>query len=445
MTQLEFYKSFQFVVELLVAEGIFVGRLQRRSNFWLRLGITVPLIFLFSYLFPILSKDAFYTSFMFLGIFAITVLASKLLFAETWFKIIFCCVAGYTVQHMSYELYNLISTALGANSGNPMGFYGEMSSSLFSNPFLAILYVFLYVIIYFFSGFFFAKNIKKSKSLHIKNGFLFPFVIFILVIDILLNAIVVYYISTDGNVLYMVIVGIYNVICCGISLFLQFEVVIRKRLEVDMETMKRLHHQEREQYAITKENIELINLKCHDLKHQIRTIGTTSTVSSSTIKEIERVISIYDSKIKTDNEALDVILTEKSLLCNSYGIELSCIIDGKQLTFMDATDVYALFGNLFDNAIEAVRGLDAERRIINLKIKRNKAFVHINMSNCFDGTIEFEGGMPRTTKTDKKYHGYGMKSIKHICQQYGGTVSVATDNNIFSITLLFGDETNLAI
>ena len=54
------------------------------------------------------------------------------------------------------------------------------------------------------------------------------------------------------------------------------------------------------------------------------------------------------------NEALDLVLTEKSILCTEYRIKLSTMVDGSMLNFMKTTDVYALFGNLMDNAIESV-------------------------------------------------------------------------------------------
>ena len=69
------------------------------------------------------------------------------------------------------------------------------------------------------------------------------------------------------------------------------------------------------------------------------------------------MISIYDSMLKTGNEALDVIFAEKSLVCRKNDIKLNCMIDGAKLSFMENTDIYALFGNLMDNAIEAIEKL----------------------------------------------------------------------------------------
>ncbi len=50
MTQFEFYKSFQFIIELLVAEGIFLYNLSLRKFAVFRIMGGVALTFVFSYL-----------------------------------------------------------------------------------------------------------------------------------------------------------------------------------------------------------------------------------------------------------------------------------------------------------------------------------------------------------------------------------------------------------
>ena len=104
MTQLEFYKSYQFLVELLAAECLFILRLQRRKYFIPRAVIALAACWAIFRFFPILSQNAFYISFMFFVLFAATVFACKFLYKERWLVIVFCCVAGYTTQHMSYEI-----------------------------------------------------------------------------------------------------------------------------------------------------------------------------------------------------------------------------------------------------------------------------------------------------------------------------------------------------
>lgn len=440
MTQLEFYKSFQFMTELLVAESLFCVRLQRRAFFPLRLLGCVVACFLFSWLFPLPFENSIWLSLMFFLMFSFTVACSFFLFKEAPIKIIFCLIAGYTTQHLAYEIHNLGLNLMGVSASSPMGFYSGQSIAIFSNPLLLLYYLWIYTFAYFFVWLIFGRKIERGEKFRMQNGYVFLFVVIILAVDIILNAVVVYNIASDGNTLYMIIVGIYNILCCVFALFLQFEVTLRRKLQMTLETVQQLRYQEKEQYTVSKENIALINMKCHDLKHQIREIGSSGSLNAASVAEIEKLISIYDSAVKTDNDALDIILTEKSLLCNKNGIKLSCIVDGKRLNFMTEEDIYSLFGNLIDNAIEAVLHLGEEKRVIGLRVRAMGKFVSVNVHNFYEHEIRFVDGVPQTTKSDKEYHGFGMRSIQYVCEKYNGHLSINAENGVFNINILFVDR-----
>lgn len=436
MTQFEFYKSFLFVIELLAAEFIYLHRLRRKKYFLLRAAIGTFACFVFAFFLPVISNDAFYCSLLFLLIFSFVVLMCKMAFNESWLTVIFCCLAGYTTQHLSYEMYNAALTLMNI-SANQGGFYGSAGfTEIFPNLFVFTIYIFIYVMAYCLCYFFFGTKINKGEEIVIESTFIFVFTIFILVIDIVLNAIVVYNPVPDGQ-LYVIIIGMYNILCCFVSLYLQFEVALRREIEKKVDVLQEMLNQARKQYALSKENIDLINMKCHDFKHQIHALGGGQTVSPVALKELEDSISIYDSIVKTGNDALDIILTEKSLLCNKQKIRFSCMIDGEKLNFMKKEDTYALFGNIVDNAIEAVSKVEPEKRTISLRVKMLDGMIAISASNYFNRALLKKDGVIQTTKADKKNHGYGIKSIRYICENYGGDVNIVTDEDIFTINLLF--------
>ena len=66
--------------------------------------------------------------------------------------------------------------------------------------------------------------------------------------------------------------------------------------------------------------------------------------------------------MRTGNEILDTILTEKSLICENSGIHINCVADGSLLAFMNPVDLYTLFGNALDNAIEAGEKAGKQRK-----------------------------------------------------------------------------------
>lgn len=439
LSQLFWYKPI-FMTELLIAEALFAVRLKRRSLFPLRLAAALALCYGVSFALPAAFFNPVYCSFLFVSLFFVSVLMMKFCFRESWINILFSSIAGYTTQHIAFELYDLIVNLADLNGGQAFNFYGSEVGSVyapFADPLTALIYLFDYIIVYWSSFMIFGRRISKNEPLKLKNTAVMILVALIVLIDILLTSMITYYSEENFDSFYTRMLCVFNLICCVLALYVQFELPLRKKLEDELTIINHLRAQEEKQYTFSRENIELINLKCHDLKHQIRQIGNVNAMNGAVIAEMENIISIYDSAVKTGNRALDIILTEKSLLCNKQGIKLSCIVDGAKLNFMSEIDLYSLFGNILDNAMEAVAGLEEDKRVIGITVKGVRDFVSINVHNYYDKELVFEAGLPKTTKTDEAYHGFGMKSIDMTCKKYGGDVSVRASDHVFNLSVLF--------
>ena len=438
LTSLFWYRPI-FMTELVVAEVLFSSCLKRKKGFALRLIGVLLLCFGIAFAFP-LVYNAIYCSFMFFFLFMVTVVVQKLLFDDSWGNIVYCSVAAYTMQHLSYELYDFIIVLAGLNSGMPLGTYGDGRFFAGQNTLTAVIGLFVYGVVYWLIYQFFASKIHKWDVLKLKTPSVVTLVVVIVLIDIVFSAIVSYSSGDVVNRTHIIMLYIYNIVCCLFCFYILFELPLRKKFENEYETVNRLREQEREQYAISKENINLINLKCHDLRHQVRMIGTQSRISTEAMNEIEKIISIYDSSVKTGNGTLDVTLTEKSLLCNSQNIRFSCIADGKCLNFIDEADLYSFFGNILDNAIEAVSKPDVQEKLISLSVKQTGGLISINEHNYYSGELDFESGLPLTTKQNKQYHGYGMKSIKNNVEKYWGKITVTAHGGVFNLNIIFPAE-----
>jgi len=440
-----FWYKFVFMAELLLAEAVIVFRLKRRRLFALR--FVLALIGAAGLCFAVPVFPGIWNAFVYLLLFGISIGALVACFDERIIKIVFCAVAAYTLQHIAYELFNLSAVAMGmsqtqnAYDNSLFGMliiYANSGHAFVSgNPFTLLVYLFEYGITYFFGYFFIDRKLDGRTDFGLDNVKMFAVAVIILFFDIVVSSVISYYSNLDYNRVYLILLDLFNLFCCIFALYLQFDIDDRGKLKSDLDIIKRLWQEKEEQYNESKANIELINQKCHDLKHQIRTIGSHNALDASVVKEIESVISIYDSSVKTDNDALDIILTEKSLYCSKRDIKLCCIIDGKKLGFMTDADLYALFGNLVDNAIEAVETLDKGKRVISLTIKETCGFLTINIHNYFDKEIVFENKLPVSTKGDNAYHGYGMKSVQMLCNKYGGEMSIKARNNVFNLNIVF--------
>lgn len=428
-----------FMAELLLGEGLFLFKLERKDKFAIKAPLLILSCFLVALIFPIPTDNAFYSMGMFFFFFLYTYFISLFLFKANWQMLLFCALCGYTTEHIAYELYSSLFNFFVANNWPSGGMYDYGSLKLFSGPLDVTIYIVSFLNVYWCIFLAFARRIVRGQGFKNSDSFKVLLIgIFFIFIDIVLNSVVSYYSNTQHyERIYLGIVALVNVIACVLGLLFIFEMYYRSNLVREYQIMQELRKEEKKQYMVSKETIDLINIKCHDFRHQIRELGKKENVDENAIRDVNKLIKIYDSSIKTSNDALNVILSEKSLTCSKYGITFSCIANGDLINFMSDEDIYSLFGNIVDNAIDAVKNLPEDQKTIDLKIKSVGNIVSISESNSFEGSLNFSDGLPKSTKNDPIHHGYGMKSIKMITEKYDGTLGVRTEGNKFILTLMF--------
>lgn len=434
-----FWYRIVFLIELLVAEFLFCKNLKRKERFALRLFLSIVFSSLVTLFFPLSFSNPFYISLMFIVIFISTLIGMIICFDESVWNLLFCAIASYTIQHIAYTLYTIIVEI----------FYLDqiMDYLIANNPYISndnrggysiitgIAYLTIYFSVYWIFYFTFACRIKKNSNLHIKNRFFLLLSGIIILVDVAFNMITIFNENKDITSYY--IESLYNIITCFIALELQFSQLSNKKIENELEAYKMLWAERNNQYEMSKKTIDIINIKCHDLKHQIRKIGNYQTINKQNVEEIEKNLQIYDSSYQTGNKALDVILTEKSLIGNEKSIQFNIIAEGALLNFINPTDIYSLFGNALDNAMEAVSNLKDDQKTITLIIKKINNMISIHIENYYQGELNMIDGMPKTKKSNTDYHGYGVLSMKTIIEKYQGIMSIETDNSIFKLNILF--------
>ena len=228
--------------------------------------------------------------------------------------------------------------------------------------------------------------------------------------------------------------SVYDEVTTILLFFLLCEILQRSDAEWDNMVLQQMMRQQRQQMELSKETVELINIKCHDIRKQLYTLG--SRVPTEELDELKKAVDIYGSTVKTGNETLDVLLAERSIVCKGRGIQLDYIADGAKLDFLKPGEVYSLFGNALDNAIEAVTPLEPDRRYIGLQVRAERGMLLIRMENCAAEPLHFVDGLPQTTKGDARWHGFGVKSIRRIVQQHGGTLTMQAQDGMFRLVAL---------
>ena len=360
--------------------------------------------------------------------FAITLTTTCVAVLLVWrvspWQALFCCTAGYIAQNLISGTSNLIDTLVCA-AGRP-----ELpwSSTLLMGCLLVYpLYLWLFV-----------RLVRRHSLADISEPQIILVALAVVATVIGLDVVVKSLgASTLGLEAYLMARLAHGVLC-GFTLFSEQKILAARQLATEREVERRMAAERERQYQLSRKNIDAINVKCHDIKHQIRSLADGGRVADGrALEDLAAEIAIYDSTVKTGNPALDVILTEKGLVCSGEKITLAVIADGRALECLEPQEIYSLFGNALDNAIEAVRGIgEPERRLVSLNVRRSGTMCVINVENSCDVAPAFRDGLPVTTKADAGSHGFGTRSMRGIVERHGGVLSFGCEDGIFHVDAL---------
>lgn len=430
---LSFLQNFNVV--LILIQLLLCWHLPKRRYFPLRLLSAVVFIFLFcketSPIMPwreygLFSKIPFFAvgdvfNFGFVIIFLCSVGVTLLCFRTSFALAMAQCAAGYSLQNLTFQI-NLMFRHLVFGGDNGVLLYRIVSEIV-----ICLVMVALYFTL--------VRSFRRHPQCLCPLSFALAFSVMTLVVVSLFSY---WTYHTDD---YNYLLSIFIILCDILLVYLFYYAYMKEQADTATRKAEEMLKKGEWQYEFYKSNIETINRKCHDLKHEIAVLRNISDSEEreSYIAELENAIMFYDSKIKTGNEVADILLSEKSMKCKSSGIDLSCIVDGAALNFMKVADLSVFLGNSLDNAIEAELREKPEDRHISVNVGRKGDIVTVSIENYFSGTVNIKGGtgLPETTKEDKQSHGYGLYSIRMIVVKYGGTMNIAAEDNSFRLVAIF--------
>lgn len=236
-----------------------------------------------------------------------------------------------------------------------------------------------------------------------------------------------------------IISQIYEMLCCLFMLWMQVHQVNALALQHELDIQGYLQHLRREQFIQSHKDLKLMTHLMHELKHQIAdmVIEGNEAVKDDLLEQIGENLQIYDELSNTKNETLNTVLMERRLFCRVNHISWMVVADGEQLNFLNIDDLYLIFRNALDNAIEGVVQLeDPQRRIIDVRVYTQNRILAIQIENEFKGKLQFVDGLPLTTKPNPAYHGFGLKAIQQVVQSYNGQILVRVRENRFTLQIV---------
>lgn len=326
------YNRYLFVIQIFIAEILFMLPYKKQKINPIRLILAFILYLGVGLFLPESFGPIEIGAYITIPLFVFSVAIQKLASDYSLKKVIFNCSGAYALQSTVTNISICARRLLEISYENRL-----------------IVDIICTIVIYTIGYFLFARKSKKDDELNINEIKMMTIAIIVVLLADIMSKMATSQ-GIGGNIICRLSLSCSNIL----ALIVQYNTYRIGKLEIENAKIEALLRAEQNQYKISKDTIDLVNMKCHDLKHQISRIRSEMQEGSQNdaLKDMESAVMLYDNVAKTGNKALDSILTEKSLFCEKNHVELNYIADGKKIEIMSPSDIYSLVGNALDNAKE---------------------------------------------------------------------------------------------
>ena len=418
-----------FVLMLVLNTG------KRRSRFFLRAGVSMVVMCLCSWLLRTLSDEWIRNVYLQAMCYSVQIMVLHLLFvgcsffcyranqAEAWYN----GLLGLTILKIVWNVFKTGSSLMMINGLDaPWGQYSVAGSLMSYVVYLSVGLVlsFLY------------KKMVREPPYHAPVRLMIVLTAVFVPLQMVLEF-CGHVFTADKNALFL------YYLCAFLYTVMNYATLLMSS-ELDSfrhenRTMHDFISNKMRYYEMSHEGIVSLQTKCHDLKHQIRAIRSEAGKArfDEYLNELEDSINEYSTVIECGNQTVDIVLTEKNILCYSNHVKFSYMIDGSLFNFLTEREIYSLFGNALDNALEAVTKIEnPEGRMITLRSNSRGGMIVLQVENTFAGDVSLtDDALPHTTKTGSG-HGFGLRSIQRIAEKHGGTMTLRIEEGVFRLTVV---------
>ena len=179
----------------------------------------------------------------------------------------------------------------------------------------------------------------------------------------------------------------------------------------------------------------------HDTKNHLAAIQALNRdpAIDNYLTKLSDQLKSYSKNCHSGNIMLDVMIGKYVLDSERCSILFDYNVRSCNLKKMDDMDLVAVLGNLMDNAMTAAKASTEKR--ITLETTLRNGFEILIISNSSDTAPNIYGGNLVTSKTDKKLHGFGLKSVEKILKKYQGGFEwrYDEDRHVFTATAFVGN------
>lgn len=242
----------------------------------------------------------------------------------------------------------------------------------------------------------------------------------------------------------LLVIAIILLIVSNVFVFYMFEYQLRVTEEKNKQELIKQNLENKAVYYEELSNRQIITNKAmHDMKNKLFALKQLCRDDGRESMEVidnlcDDIGAAYTLNF-TGIEAVDALITSKSLVMKEKNIQFESSIYVAKENYIDLTDWCVLLGNLLDNAIEANENVNSygNGKYVFLKIQQKNNYISIDITNSKSvDAIKIDMSNIVTGKQNRAIHGFGLRSIKEIVDKYYGNMIVEQKDCIFEVIII---------
>lgn len=414
-----------YVIELFATYTVFsqLGDKKMKTSFCLLTGTE---LFILAYLVNILSANSVWINIVFYPficfLFAVICFKIKIPKAALWSVILeFICIA---LEYVFEAILVIVSNV--------------DISGYRDNDFIA-----LYIVITS-KGTFFLVCALLSRLLNKENHSKVPASFYLYPVSAILVITTFWYINNDNKAYQILMLAVGALLLLSsIVLFITYQRNSEKENELFQlkNEINRIETEKTYYDILEKQNQDLM-IFAHDAKNHLSAIKSLNTDSQieKYINQMTESLATYSKVSHSGNHTLDVIMNKYITECEIKGVKFTFDIRLKNLEYVEDYDLVTILGNLLDNALESAE--KSEKREISLSTDYRNTYDVLIITNSCDTQPKSVNEKLFTTKSDKKFHGVGLKSVAKTLKKYNGDYDWEYDqqNKVFTATVMITNK-----
>lgn len=214
----------------------------------------------------------------------------------------------------------------------------------------------------------------------------------------------------------------------------------QRKLDIEMQKLT-IQQQQKDIENIIHDYYETLKIR-HDIKKYLSI--AIEMINQKEYEQLKEYLYSFQGNklgnvktyINTQNKMFNAIINQKLCEAEKAGIKIECFIfdDLSDFSGMDNLELCLIFLNLLDNAIEAERNVDMP--IIKLNIFQNAGYNCFKIENIVDNDVLSANPTLKTTKTNNRIHGIGLRSVREIIDNHDGIFNITQNEKWFSVEIM---------